>query len=72
MQLIGRAFSAVAAVGLLPAVLAAPAPQVSRYGENPGPFAGIDNPIPTQSTTSGSLYGPQTLLGEITQPSPSI
>jgi hypothetical protein len=51
MQPIVRAFSAVAAVGLLPALLAAPAPQVTNYGENPGPFAGIDNLILTQSTT---------------------
>jgi hypothetical protein len=70
MQPIVRAFSAVAAVGLLPALLAAPAPQVTNYRENLGPFAGIDNQIPTQSTTSGSLYGPQSLLGEIAQPSP--
>lgn len=60
----------MAVVGLLPALLAAPAPQVTSYGENPGPFARIDNPIPTQSTTSGSLYGPQSLLGEIAQLSP--
>jgi hypothetical protein len=60
----------VAAFGLLPAVFAAPAPQATNYGENPGPFAGIDNPMPTQTTASGSLYGPQSLLGEIAQPSP--
>jgi hypothetical protein len=70
MQPIVRAFSTVAAFGLLPAVFAAPAPQVNNYGENPGPFAGIDNPMPTQTTPSGSLYGPQSLLGEIAQPSP--
>jgi hypothetical protein len=71
MQPIVRAFSAVAAVGLLPALLAAPAPQVTNYRENLGPFAGIDNQIPTQSTTSGSLYGPhscfQLSLGQRTR-----
>ncbi|TAQ90162.1 hypothetical protein B7494_g1458 [Chlorociboria aeruginascens] len=50
-------------------VLAAPAPQMS-YGENTGPVGGVTPPIPTVSTTSGSLYGPSSLLGEIAAPSP--
>jgi hypothetical protein len=47
MQPIVRAFSTVAAFGLILAVLATPAPQLINYGENPGPFAGIDDPTPT-------------------------
>lgn len=53
----------------LPAVLAAPAPQLN-YRENTGPVGGVNPPIPTVTAASGSLYGPESLLGEIAQPSP--
>ncbi|KAE8445328.1 hypothetical protein EG329_013566 [Mollisiaceae sp. DMI_Dod_QoI] len=33
-------------------------------------MGGVNPPIPTVTTTSGSLYGPSSLLGEIAQPSP--
>jgi hypothetical protein len=69
MQQVTRMFNALLAAGLLPTVLAAPAPQMD-YGENSGPVGGIDPPIPTVTAASGSLYGPESLLGEIAQPSP--
>jgi hypothetical protein len=62
-------FSSLVAAGLFPAVLAAPAPQMS-YAENSGPVAGVSPPIPTSTGTSGSLYGTESLLGEVAAPAP--
>lgn len=61
-------FGKLVTAGLLSVVLAAPAPQAS-YAENTGQ-AGFSVPIPTATTISGSLYGPEDLLGEVAQPSP--
>jgi hypothetical protein len=69
MQQVFSIFNALLRVGLLPVVLAAPAPQAD-YAQQSGPLAGIDTPIPTVTSISGSLYGPQSLLGEIAQASP--
>ncbi|CZT41256.1 related to oxalate decarboxylase [Rhynchosporium secalis] len=60
---------ALAAAGVLPAALAAPAPQMSKYGENTGPIAGYP-PIPEATAASGSLYGGKSLLGEVAKPYP--
>jgi len=54
---------------LLLACLAAPAPQMS-YEENQTPIGGVTIPSPISSGTSGSLYGPPSLLGENAPPSP--
>ena len=62
-------FSPLVAAGLLPVAFAAPAPQIA-YEENSGPVAGVNPPIPTATGFSGSLYGDESLLGEIAQPSP--
>ncbi|PVH85362.1 Bicupin, oxalate decarboxylase/oxidase [Cadophora sp. DSE1049] len=70
MQHVVLVFSALAAAGFLSAVLAAPAPQMSNYGENTGPIAGVSSPIATATAASGSLYGDQSLLGEVANPSP--
>jgi hypothetical protein len=43
MQQVIRMFSSLAAAGLLPAVLAAPAPQM-QYAEATGPVAGVSPP----------------------------
>lgn len=64
MQQVLRLLSSLIAAGLLPAVLAAPAPQMN-YGENTGAVGGVDPPSPTVTSTSGSLYGPSDLLGEV-------
>jgi hypothetical protein len=69
MKQVSQIFNALVAAGLLPAVLAVPAPQMS-YGENTGPVAGVSPPILTATALSGSLYGPQSLRGEIAQPLP--
>jgi hypothetical protein len=45
-------------------MLRAPAPQMS-YGENYDPVRGVAIPSPIATGTSGSLYGPSNLLGEI-------
>lgn len=66
-----RILSSVAAAGLLPLALGAPAPQMS-YGENTGAVGGVTPPIPTVISTSGSLYGPPDLLGEVGLPSIGI
>lgn len=60
----------LAAARLLQTVFSAPAPQMSGYGENTGPVGGFTAPIPTATGTSGSLYGLDSLRGEIAQPSP--
>lgn len=62
-------FKSLLVAGLLPTVFAAPAPQMN-YAENSGPVAGVNAPIPTVTAASGSLYGPESLLGEVAQPSP--
>ncbi|TVY89378.1 Oxalate decarboxylase, partial [Lachnellula willkommii] len=62
-------FKSLLVAGLLPTVFAAPAPQMN-YAENTGPVGGVDPPIPTVTAASGSLYGPEDLLGEIAKPSP--
>ena len=69
MQQVIQILSSVVAAGLLPAVLAAPAPQMD-YAENTGPVAGVSPPIPTATGVSGSLYGDESLLGEVAAPSP--
>jgi hypothetical protein len=69
MQKVVQVLSSLAAAGLLPAIFAAPAPQMD-YGENSGPVAGISPPISTATGTSGSLYGDENLLGEVAAPSP--
>ena len=69
MQQAIHLFSLLVTAGLLPAVLAVPAPQMS-YGENSGPVAGVSPPIPTATGSSGSLYGDESLLGEVAQPAP--
>jgi hypothetical protein len=69
MQQIIRLLSSLVTAGLFPAVLAAPAPQMS-YAENFGPVAGVTPPIPTSTVVSGSLYGDESLLGELAQPAP--
>ncbi|KUJ15605.1 RmlC-like cupin [Mollisia scopiformis] len=69
MQQVVRMIGSLVAAGLFPAVMAAPAPQMN-YGENTGAVGGVDPPSPTVTTTSGSLYGPSDLLGEIAKPSP--
>ncbi|CZS96042.1 related to oxalate decarboxylase [Rhynchosporium agropyri] len=61
---------ALAAARVLPAALAAPAPQMSKYGENTGPIAGVSPPIPEATAASGSLYGDKSLLGEVAKPYP--
>jgi hypothetical protein len=68
MQQVFLMFKALLAAGLLPVVLAAPAPQMD-YAENSGPVGGVDPPTPTVSAASGSLYGPESLLGEVAKPS---
>jgi hypothetical protein len=55
--------------GVVPAVYALPAPQMS-YGENTGQVAAITPSISVATATSGSLYGSPTLAGEIAQPAP--
>jgi hypothetical protein len=57
------------AAGLLPAALALPTPQMS-YGEQSVPEGGVTSPVPTVTSPTGSLYGPDSLRGEIAQPSP--
>ena len=69
MQETIRMVRALAAAGLLSVVMALPAPQMS-YAENSGTIAGISVPIPTATGTSGSLYGPDSLVGEIAAPVP--
>ncbi|KAG0645903.1 Oxalate decarboxylase [Hyphodiscus hymeniophilus] len=69
MQDVIQIICSFAAAGLLPAVLAAPAPQLD-YAENTGPVAGVSPPIPTATAFSGSLYGDESLLGEVAKPSP--
>ena len=69
MQQAIHIFSSLAAAGLLPAVLAIPAPPMSYEGET-GPVAGVSPPIPTATGFSGSLYGDESLLGEVAKPSP--
>lgn len=64
MSRVAYALSSLAAAGLFQAVLGAPAPQMS-YGENTGAVGGINPPIPTATSSSGSLYGPSDLLGEV-------
>lgn len=68
-------FSAFVAAGLAPALLAAPAPQMSLMPNvgNEGAVGGVDVtalPTTTAMAASGSLYGPHSLLGEIVAPSP--
>jgi hypothetical protein len=70
MQQTLRMFSYFAFAGVIPAVFALPAPQIS-YAENTGPVAGITPPIPTATADSGSLYGSPSLVGEIAQPAPA-
>jgi hypothetical protein len=62
-------FRSLVVAGLFPAVLAVPAPQMS-YAENSGPVAGVSPPIPTATGFSGSLYGTESLLGEVAAPAP--
>jgi hypothetical protein len=62
MQQVTRIFSVLAAAGLLPAVFAAPAPQMS-YRKNTGPVGDVTVLIPTATGISSSLYGPENLLG---------
>ncbi|GAB0145280.1 hypothetical protein EsHS_00005716 [Epichloe bromicola] len=50
------------ATGFLLAALAAAAPQM-KYGEKTGPVGGVTPPIPTATSSSGSLYGDGKLLG---------
>lgn len=69
MQQVLCGFVLLKAAWLLPAVLGAPAPQMS-YAENSGPVAGVSPPIPTATGISGSLYGDESLLGEVAKPSP--
>jgi hypothetical protein len=70
MQQVVRILSSLAVAGLLPSVLAVPAPQMS-YAENEGPVAGVSPPIATATGFSGSLYGDESLLGEVAPPSPT-
>lgn len=72
---INRLFSAFVAAGLVPALLAAPAPQMSVMPNvgNEGAVGGVDvTALPTTTATaiSGSLYGSESLLGEVAAPSP--
>jgi hypothetical protein len=60
-----------AAAGLYQSVLTAPTPQMSNYGGNTGPIAGVTPPIPTATAASGSLYGDESLLGEVAKPYPA-
>ena len=69
MQQVIHIFGFLVAAGLLSAVLAIPVPQMI-YGEETGPIAGISPPIPTAAGFSGSLYGDESLLGEVPKPSP--
>jgi hypothetical protein len=69
MQQVLGVFGSLAAAWLFPVVLAAPAPQMS-YAENSGPVAGVSPPIATATAFSGSLYGDESLLGEVAVPSP--
>ncbi|PBP18592.1 hypothetical protein BUE80_DR010625 [Diplocarpon rosae] len=61
---------ALAVNGILPAVLGAPAPQMSGYGENLDAIAAVTPLLPTVTTPSGSLYGDESLLGEVAKPLP--
>ncbi|APA12215.1 hypothetical protein SS1G_10796 [Sclerotinia sclerotiorum 1980 UF-70] len=57
--------TSLAAGGLLPAVLAAPAPRPQmNYAEQSAAIAGVSAPLPTATAASGSLYGHKSLLGE--------
>lgn len=71
MHLVTRLFSSFAAAGLLPVVLAAPAPipQMS-YGEQSVAVGGVFAPVPTVTAATGSLYGDESLLGEVAKASP--
>jgi len=64
MQQVTRIFNALAAAGLINVVVALPAPEAD-IGMNSGPVGGVSAPIPAASSISGSLYGPQSLLGEV-------
>jgi hypothetical protein len=70
MQHITQFFIILAAAFLLPVVFAAPAPQMSSYGEYTGPVSGVSAHIPTATGRSGYLYDPDSLRGEIAQPLP--
>jgi hypothetical protein len=71
MQQVLRTCAALAAVGFLPAALAAPAPQLN-YQENTGAVGGVSpGPTATATATSGSLYGDGSLLGGVGRVAPS-
>lgn len=64
-------FSSFAAAGILPAVLAAPAPIPQMvYGQQSAPVGGVSSPVPTVTAPTGSLYGDESLLGGAAMPSP--
>ncbi|KAF4781989.1 oxalate decarboxylase family bicupin [Colletotrichum scovillei] len=57
------AFLLASLLAALPQSYAVPAPQMGDYGENKGPVGGVDPPIPTVTTPTGSLRGDSSLLG---------
>ncbi|PQE17262.1 oxalate decarboxylase family bicupin protein [Rutstroemia sp. NJR-2017a BVV2] len=69
MPELAHLLAAFVVAGLLPAAFALPTPQMS-YGEQSVPEGGVTSPVPTVTAPTGSLYGPDSLRGEIVQPSP--
>lgn len=66
-----RKISVLATIGLLSYVLAAPAPQLVPANEGTGAVAGeTPTAVPTATTTSGPLFGSESLLGEVYPPTP--
>ncbi|KAJ9139392.1 Oxalate decarboxylase [Pleurostoma richardsiae] len=59
----GISFITSCLLHLLSLCNARPAPQIGDYGENSGPVGGVEPPIPTVSSASGSLYGDSSFLG---------
>lgn len=70
MHSVTSLFSSFVTAGLLPAVLAAPAPRPQMsYGEQSVAVAGVSAPVPTVTAATGSLYGDESLLGGVAKPS---
>ncbi|KAM3066216.1 hypothetical protein ACMFMG_012120 [Clarireedia jacksonii] len=69
MQELIHLLATLVAAGLLPAAIARPAPQMT-YGQQTVPERGVTAPVPTVTAPTGSLYGPDSLRGEIAQPLP--
>lgn len=71
MHPVTHLFTPLAAAGLVPVVLAAPAPLPQMiYGEQSVAVGGVSAPAPTVTAPTGSLYGDESLLGEVAKASP--